>query len=688
MHDEAGAQRQDFTQLLLTWALRCVLAAAFLTIVEVGATALHFSVVFSDAPGALHWGLYVWWVFTISLLPSGAVLALLQWRGVRVRLPESALVAACLLGGGVVSVAVVALVSFFEGHPANEFPVRTQLLRNVVILAAIMLGFLVTLWGVLPGCRWLWPRFELLRRPSVLPTFVLLVGSVVCSAAIHLAIAPIHLYREVLIFASIAAWLALLAAALIVSLPASPYGRTTVGVVLALLLVLPTWSSRDVHARFALFGHSHAAGALASLWRDVFDWDDDGSVSVWLGGNDCSEWDANRAPALREVIGDGIDQDCSGGDAAAPPSFAQAVAFPGCPPPGEKLDVILLTIDALRGDLLQPEVMPRLSRLAAGSIAFRRSYSPATNTRDSMAAVFAAKPMSDIAAQNVLTDTAVHIGRPLADRFASAGYHTVVFEEVPLPAALRTGFIEHNPGRHLFDSYPAATKTAFSAAGVTTMAIAALDRPRQQPTFTWLHYVDAHAPYVAPQRFELPEELSDYEGAVRYVDAHVGRLLADLQLRGLLQRTIIAVTSDHGEDLGLRGREGHGPDVYESSVHVPLLLWVPGCAAADVSVPVSLTQLGPTLGKLVGVDVPGRTLMPSESDLPVVAEVTHVLGQLKRAVIGERFKLIVDVRNGGRMLFDLAEDPGETRNVYRHEPDAAAALELAYQRWLDSPGAR
>jgi hypothetical protein len=115
---------------------------------------------------------------------------------------------------------------------------------------------------------------------------------------------------------------------------------------------------------------------------------------------------------------------------------------------------------------------------------------------------------------------------------------------------------------------------------------------------------------------------------------------------------------------------------------------VPGCAARRVPAPVSLAHLMPTLGALARVDVPGVGLLPP-GDLPTVVEaVTALNTSYKRAVLQGNYKLLVDVTNGGRLLFDLVNDPLELTDVLGDAPERAAELEGAYQRWLDAPGRR
>jgi arylsulfatase A-like enzyme len=350
--------------------------------------------------------------------------------------------------------------------------------------------------------------------------------------------------------------------------------------------------------------------------------------------------------------------------------------------------VLLVTVDALRADALTARVMPNASEFARVSIDFRRSYVPATQTKLSMASMFAGCPASDLGTSNMISNPDLDMGRPLAMRFRDAEYATSVFSLLRLHPALVIGFERVNPGRELFDVYPSVPKLAFGSAGLTTAAIAILDEDSHRPFFMWIHYPDVHAPYLTSPEWQ-PSQLTAYESEAAYVDFHLGRLLNAIRARALEQSTIIVLTADHGEDLGERGREGHGPDVYESAVHVPLLIWVPGCAPRTILDPVSVSRLGPTLALLCGVKSEGRSLLPHRGvDVPVVAEAVQVLDIFKRAIIGPRYKLIVDVRNGGRVLFDLEIDPGETTDIYGEQPSIAAEMEARYQTWLDSPGQR
>jgi arylsulfatase A-like enzyme len=112
-----------------------------------------------------------------------------------------------------------------------------------------------------------------------------------------------------------------------------------------------------------------------------------------------------------------------------------------------------------------------------------------------------------------------------------------------------------------------------------------------------------------------------------------------------------------------------------------------------VETPVSVLDLPQALAQLAGAKDPGYTLLDAVADPtaprpagdPVVSE-TYMVGQMRRAIVSrDGWKLIVDVRNGGALLYDLNTDPGETVDRYGDDASATQALEALYQGWLDRP---
>src|SRR6202165_6271641 len=96
----------------------------------------------------------------------------------------------------------------------------------------------------------------------------------------------------------------------------------------------------------------------------------------------------------------------------------------------------------------------------------------------------------------------------------------------------------------------------------------------------WLHLYDAHDPYDPPEPYKSKYASAPYDGEIAYVDSAVGKFLSDLRTRGLYDGAVIAVMADHGEGLGAHGEGTHGFFLYDETIHVPLLIKLPGAGSA------------------------------------------------------------------------------------------------------------
>jgi arylsulfatase A-like enzyme len=263
-----------------------------------------------------------------------------------------------------------------------------------------------------------------------------------------------------------------------------------------------------------------------------------------------------------------------------------------------------------------------------------------------------------------------------------------------------------------------------------------------RPAFTFLNFLEAHVPY-----HKLPPEYRDrftdlplgtlrqmsldvvgsqlggskvdlnevttpvramYDGGVAYTDELLRRVVDSLRESGTLDRTILIVLADHGELLGERAHYfGHGPSVYQSLVHVPLLVRYPPRIARDtrIDTPVSTLGVFATIFDLAEIEPPPTLQIGSlvrsaggTADMPVLSEVVSARpenphddandpqmrsGQHLRAYRSGNWKL-VETNRGDPFLFDLARDPTEARNLASERPDEvkrlAAQLESARAR--------
>ncbi len=184
-----------------------------------------------------------------------------------------------------------------------------------------------------------------------------------------------------------------------------------------------------------------------------------------------------------------------------------------------------------------------------------------------------------------------------------------------------------------------------------------------------------------PRRTEADYYAARYDGEIRSLDSQLERLLEELRGRGLLDRTLVALTSDHGEGLGEHDYYfEHGCFAYQHQVHVPLLLRIPGVAVGAIRSPVEMVDLAPTVLDYLGVQSPPelqgaslRPLIEQRASAPrwiyshtPVGEYPHHY----RSVRVGPWKYIVD-DSGNEELYHLERDPGEARNL------AASRTELA-----------
>jgi arylsulfatase A-like enzyme len=250
-----------------------------------------------------------------------------------------------------------------------------------------------------------------------------------------------------------------------------------------------------------------------------------------------------------------------------------------------------------------------------------------------------------------------------------------------------------------------------AASETTARAVAWLDEaPRGDPFFLFVHYFDAHEPYTPPPEARAAlggppvtgpraDEIDRYDAEIALVDHALGELLDALAERGLAERTLVIVTSDHGQGLADHDDPYHSVNVYEESVRAVLVVRGPGVAPAGRTsdAPVEPVDLVPTVldwvepGAAAGLDLPGRSLLPYlaraeplDADRPVFVYrqwYPHATVVREAPVEGQQFgirlgpwKYIEGDRDGRRELYHLERDPGERENRLDAEPEVGADL--------------
>jgi arylsulfatase A-like enzyme/predicted negative regulator of RcsB-dependent stress response len=225
---------------------------------------------------------------------------------------------------------------------------------------------------------------------------------------------------------------------------------------------------------------------------------------------------------------------------------------------------------------------------------------------------------------------------------------------------------------------------------VTDAAISWLDTRRQAeataPFFAWVHYFDPHLPYRSPLQNTPVFRSRPYDAEIAYVDQHLGRLLDDLAQNGETARTLVIVTSDHGESLGEHGEDTHGMFVYNSTMRVPLVFSCPSLFEGPRRCPdkvVGLIDLRSTIEDLLGCGptdgldglslldgIPGDRLLYVETEGPLNMVGASPLHGLQ----GEDRKFI---KAPIPEFYDLEEDPDERRNLHASRPAEVRPLETS-----------
>jgi arylsulfatase A-like enzyme len=194
--------------------------------------------------------------------------------------------------------------------------------------------------------------------------------------------------------------------------------------------------------------------------------------------------------------------------------------------------------------------------------------------------------------------------------------------------------------------------------------------------------------------------LGVYDQKVEIADTRMGEFLQALKASGAWDTSIVALISDHGEEFMEHGAIDHGYSIYQEQLHVPMMIHFPGQKArVDVAEPVRTIDLFPTVFDALGYeqlpDVDGRSLIPflageaAEPPRPLLAESDYRLFVHHRAIRKGDHKLILDLGDNGVELYDLKNDPGETKNLAETEKKLAYELEQELRgellKWQSDP---
>lgn len=404
--------------------------------------------------------------------------------------------------------------------------------------------------------------------------------------------------------------------------------------------------------------------------------------------------------------------------------------------------MLIIGVDTLRPDHLgcygyDRQTSPNIDRLARDGAVFRNTVSQAPWTLPSFGTVFTSLYPSQHGAGTLKKKVRTSFPT-LATILSEAGYRT--------GAVISASVLHRETGISRGFEYYAVPEGRAKRRGdeVTDVALQWIDGGDGSPFFLFAHYWDPHEPYEpsapydtmfdpsyqgkignsfnpralmlsaesqirgmgASQSHGLGEDdlnhiVSLYDGEIAFADEQIGRLLKGFEERGIKDNTLVILLSDHGEEFSEHGGFGHGHTMFSELINVALILTMPGSVPSGriIDEQVRLLDVTPTVLDLLGLDsgfaFEGASLVPlavGEGKVmagpralfppPVAYSEAIQSGPERKAVTAHPWKVIYELSSGDQMLFNLKEDPAESRNCMGEHPDVIAPLNGLLSRAL------
>jgi len=403
------------------------------------------------------------------------------------------------------------------------------------------------------------------------------------------------------------------------------------------------------------------------------------------------------------------------------------------PPRPDPVNVIIVMVDTLRADHMstygyERKTTPFISQFASQGIVFEHARSQASCTFPSVNSLLTSRNPAIFNRQGK-----GQLGIPdeypsIAEILKGHGYRTIAVSASPIVRATPS---EMNPiggfGRG-FDVF--AEDPLWRPGGRVNRAVFSQLEAIEEPFFLYAHYMDVHGPYRPPESYEkrfageyegfefikrgspVPigkmlynngpifditdrdiQHLVDlYDDEIRYFDGVFRRLIKNLKQRDLLDRTIIVLTADHGEEFLEHGHIKHCRGVWDTVTRVPLIFRFPSIEGGlRIDGAVQNLDIVPTLLDYLGIqteglELEGKSLLPLVENQEPSREYAFADQREHRSADDGHFQLILDGEDGTMTLFDLRSDPLEQHDLFSPDHPEVPGLSEALNRWLADTG--
>jgi choline-sulfatase len=410
------------------------------------------------------------------------------------------------------------------------------------------------------------------------------------------------------------------------------------------------------------------------------DFDNDGYSPLF--GGDCNDSDPFINPSAAEIPGNGIDDNCRGGDKLVKLPWKPRPSFVQLPPAEQQPKrVLLLVVDALRADHVscygyKKNTSPNIDLLAERGVRFTNAYSASPLTRYAFPILFTGRLGPEIFWDR---DEYRHRLRKentmVAEVMREAGFKTAAF----LTFYVMTETSGYLQGFDYIDKSLARTwgriKDDSSSELLVDLTLEWIEKHQNDKSFIFVHFMDVHHDYVPHEGIpDFGKDLKGlYDGEIFFADRAIGRLLARMTEFGLDGDTAIVLMADHGEMLGEHGCRLHGKNVWQEVLRIPLIFVSPGIKPGLAPCVTSHVDVAPTILNLVGIDggkhgMTSSTLVPDllgscDAEREIVVELKDY-----RALVGPRYKVIYNTRARNFDLYDIVDDPGEKHDLSKEKP--------------------